>query len=71
MLAQSTPPSSSDRRSTHEPSCVIPGPFDNDADNLVWAAEVDPGTKLSYDTLADINALEPDPATIQKALKHP
>eukprot|EP00961_Rhodomonas_salina_P206193 2783289-Rhodomonas_salina.2 len=57
---QSTPPSSSDRR-----------PFNNDSDNLAWAAKIDPGTKLSYDTLADIDALEPDPVTIQKAFKHP
>lgn len=64
-------PASSDRSSTHEPSLVIPGPFDNDTDNLIWAAEIEAGTKISYDTLADIDALEPDPATIQQAFKHP
>eukprot|EP00961_Rhodomonas_salina_P124307 1675595-Rhodomonas_salina.1 len=39
-LTQSTLQLNSDKWSTHEPSSVIPGPFDNNADNLVWAAEI-------------------------------
>eukprot|EP00961_Rhodomonas_salina_P149199 2008104-Rhodomonas_salina.1 len=39
-LIKSSPASLTDRRSTHEPSQVVPGPFDNDADNMAWATEV-------------------------------
>lgn len=69
--AKSTPALPWDQRSTHEPSSVVPGPFDNDTDNIAWAAEVATDARVDYNTLAYIDALEPDPATIQKAFKHP
>ena len=53
------------------------GPFDNDEMNQVWAMECQNGMDpeenqldLAYDLLADIDALEPDPATFQQAVKH-
>eukprot|EP00961_Rhodomonas_salina_P135001 1816196-Rhodomonas_salina.1 len=71
LLTQSTPPAEQECLLTHEPGRVVPGPFDNDEDNRVWAAEVAADSDVSCDLLGNIDALEPDPATIQKAFKHP